>query len=246
MAVAAGKQERDSVAGLKLQLQNIQPVNKRTRIKICGLTRIEDVQAAVDAGADAIGFVFYAKSPRYVTPEAAGRLMAAIPPFVTTVGLFVNASPEDVVEVALSAPVSLLQFHGDETPGQCHAAAERANRPFIRALRVAPTMTPADLLEFEAEYRAASRLFSGILLDTLIEGYGGGGKVFDWSLVPKDLAHRAVLSGGLNAQNATDAVARLLPFAVDVSSGVESDKGIKDAAKIRAFIEAVRAADANG
>jgi phosphoribosylanthranilate isomerase len=246
MAVAAGKRQRNSVAGLKPQLQDHQTVNKRTRIKICGLTRAEDVQAAVDAGADAIGFVFYAKSPRYVTPEAAGRLIAAVPPFVTTTGLFVNATPENVAEVISHAPVSLLQFHGDETAEQCRAVAEGVNKPFIRALRVAPTMTPADLIEFESEYRAASRLFAGILLDTLVEGYGGGGKVFDWSLVPKDLAHRAVLSGGLNAQNATDAVARLRPFAVDVSSGVERDKGIKDAAKIRAFIEAVRAADASG
>jgi phosphoribosylanthranilate isomerase len=218
----------------------------RTRIKICGLTRSEDVQAAVEAGADAIGFVFYSKSPRHVAAATAGRLIATVPPFVTTVGLFVNATPDEVAAVIADAPVSLLQFHGDETPDECRAIAERVNRPFIRALRVGATMTSADLLEFETEYRAVSRLFAGILLDALVEGYGGGGKVFDWSLIPEELAHRAVLSGGLSAQNATDAVAQLRPYAVDVSSGVEQAKGIKDAARIRAFIDAVRAADAAG
>lgn len=218
----------------------------RTRIKICGLTRGDDVQAAIDAGIDAIGFVFYPKSPRYVSPKTVASLMDAVPAFVTTVGLFVNASPEEVAQVVAQAPVSLLQFHGDESATQCREVAERVNRPFIRALRVAPTMDAADLLKFEAEYRAAGRLFAGILLDTLVEGYGGSGKAFDWSLVPKDLAPRAVLSGGLSVQNVTDAVMRLRPYAVDVSSGVERDKGIKDAAKIRAFIEAVRTADAKG
>ncbi|HYD82186.1 MAG TPA: phosphoribosylanthranilate isomerase [Paucimonas sp.] len=224
-------------------------MNRRTRIKICGLTREEDVRAAVGAGADALGFVFYAKSPRYVVPEAAARLAALVPPFVSTVGLFVNASSDEIAATAAQAPLALLQFHGDETVEQCSAAAERVNKPFMRALRVRPGMTPADLLEYEAKYRAASRLFAGILLDTFVDGYGGGGKVFDWSLVPKDLAPRAVLSGGLSVQNATDAVARVRPYAVDVSSGVErsaSEKGIKDAAKIRAFVEAVRAADAIG
>jgi len=239
MAIASGTGHRHSLAAPTT-------VNHRTRIKICGLTRPEDVHASVAAGADALGFVFYPKSPRYVTPEAAAVLIAQVPPFVCTVGLFVNASPEEVRAVASVAPLSLLQFHGDETPEQCRAAAEAAGRPFIRALRVGAAMTPADLLEFEAGYRAAGRLFAGILLDTLVEGYGGSGKVFDWSLVPKDLAPRAVLSGGLSVQNATDAVARLRPFAVDVSSGVEQAKGIKDAALIRAFIGAVRAADNGG
>ena len=218
----------------------------RTRVKICGLTRPEDVAAAVEAGADALGFVFYPKSPRFVTAERAAELIAAVPPYVSVVGLFVNASPDEVEQVASVAPLSLLQFHGDETPEDCRAAAERVNRPFVRALRVGAAMTPADLLEFETSYRTAGRLFAGLLLDALVDGYGGGGKVFDWSLVPKDLAPRAVLSGGLSVQNATEAVARLRPFAVDVSSGVEREKGIKDAAKIRAFIDAVRAADTAG
>ncbi len=217
-------------------------MSQRTRIKICGLTRGDDIRTAIEAGADALGFVFYAKSPRYIAPEAAAALIALVPPFVTTVGLFVNATSQQVAEAVAQAPVSALQFHGDETVEQCRAAAESVNRPFMRALRVQPSMRAVDLIEYEATYRAASRLFAGLLLDAFVDGYGGGGKVFDWSLIPKDLAPRVVLSGGLNAQNATDAVVRVRPYAVDVSSGVELDKGIKDAAKIRAFIDAVRAA----
>ncbi|MGZ3238201.1 MAG: phosphoribosylanthranilate isomerase [Burkholderiaceae bacterium] len=219
-------------------------MSNRTRIKICGLTRKEDLHVAVDAGADAVGFVFYAQSPRYATPELAANLIAAVPPFVTTTGLFVNTSIKDIQTVIATAPVALLQFHGDETLEQCVAAATSVNRPFMRAIRVSSAMTSADLLKYDADYRAASPLFAGLLLDAFVDGYGGGGKVFDWSLIPKELAPRLVLSGGLNVQNATDAVVRIRPYAVDVSSGVEAAKGIKDAAKIRAFISAVRAADA--
>jgi len=219
-------------------------MNQRTRIKICGLTRLEDVQAAVTAGADAIGLVFYAKSPRYVAPETAARLIAAVPPFITTVGLFVNASAEEIADVVAQAPVALLQFHGDETAQQCAEAAMAVNRPFMRALRVESAMAGANLLKYEENYCAASRLFSGLLLDAFVDGYGGGGKVFDWSLIPEELAPRVVLSGGLSAQNAADSVVRVRPYAVDVSSGVELAKGIKDAALIRAFVGAVRQADA--
>ena len=215
-------------------------MRQRTRIKICGLTRSEDVQAAVAAGADAIGFVFYPDSPRYVAPEAAARLIAALPPFVTAVGLFVNAGAQQVAQVLAQAPVALLQFHGDETPAQCAAIARAVGRPFIRALRVRQDMQAADLLEYAQDYRDAA----GLLLDTFVDSYGGGGKVFDWSVIPKELAPRVVLSGGLCVQNATDAVLRVRPYAVDVSSGVELNKGIKDADKIRAFIGAVRRADA--
>ena len=215
----------------------------RTRIKICGLTRREDVLVAIESGADAIGFVFYAQSPRYVSPEIAASLVAMAPPFVTTVGLFVNSTAQQVCNAVAVAPVSLLQFHGDETPEQCVAAANSVNRPFMRAIRVKPDMTSADLLKYDAQYRTSSSLFAGLLLDAFVDGYGGGGKVFDWSLIPKELAPRLVLSGGLSVQNATDAVTRIRPYAVDVSSGVESAKGIKDAAKIRAFISAVRQAD---
>jgi phosphoribosylanthranilate isomerase len=214
----------------------------RTRIKICGLTREEDVAAVVAAGADALGFVFYPASPRYVAPERAAALADLAPPFVSTVGLFVNSDVETVRVTASKVGLSLLQFHGDETPEQCHQLAQAAQRPYIRAFRVKPDTTAADLLEYEKSCQA-SPWFRGLLLDTFVESFGGSGKVFDWSLIPKELAPRVVLSGGLSVQNATDAVSRVRPFAVDISSGVEAGKGIKDAAKVRAFIQAVQLAD---
>ncbi|TWI62219.1 phosphoribosylanthranilate isomerase [Pseudoduganella lurida] len=216
----------------------------RTRIKICGLTREEDVAAAVALGADAVGFVFYPKSPRYVTPQRAAELIATLPPFVTAVGLFVNASPDEVRAIVDVAPVALLQFHGDETAGQCAEAAAAAHRPYLRVFRVKGDSTGSELLEYEALCRASSPLCAGVLLDTHVDAYGGAGKVFDWSLIPRDLAPRAVLSGGLSVQNATGAVAQVRPWAVDVSSGVEAAKGIKDAGLIAQFIAAVRAGDA--
>lgn len=216
----------------------------RTRIKICGLTRPEDVATALESGADALGFVFYPPSPRHVTPAVAGKLITALPPFVTTVGLFVNASHDEIAAAIAQAPVSCLQFHGDETIEQCCEAAALANRPFLRAIRVKPDMRAEDLLEYDSRFRAASKLFSGLLLDAFVDGYGGGGKVFDWALIPKELAPRVVLSGGLSEQNVIEALVRVRPYAVDVSSGVEQSKGVKDAAKVRAFIDAVRAADA--
>lgn len=215
----------------------------RTRIKICGLTRPEDLAGAIAAGADAVGFVFYAKSPRYIQPAAAAQLVVQIPPFVTAVGLFVNAGVEEVQAVVAQTSIAMLQFHGDETVDECAAIAAAVNRPFMRAIRVKPDTTPADLLKYESDYRAASRLFTGLLLDTYVDSYGGSGKVFDWSLIPESIAPRVVLSGGLSVQNATDAVTRVRPYAVDISSGVERDKGIKDIAKIRAFIAAVQLAD---
>lgn len=219
-------------------------MTRRTRIKLCGMTRADDVQAAVAAGADALGFVFYPNSPRYVTPDLASRLLSCVPGFVTTVGLFVNASSEQVIETVARAPVSLLQFHGDETIEQCCETAKAVNRPFLRALRIKPDMQAADLVKYEQDCRAASGLFAGLLLDTWVDEFGGSGKVFDWSLIPEELAPRVVLSGGLSVQNATDAVRRVRPFAVDVSSGIELAKGIKDSAKMRAFVDAVRSADA--
>lgn len=217
---------------------------RRTRIKICGLTRVEDVQAAVAAGADAIGFVFYPKSPRYVTPEQATALIAAVPPFVTCTGLFVNATPDEVRTVVNVAPISLLQLHGDETIEESAAIAAACGRQFLRVFRVKPDTTPAELLEYESTCRAASPLFTSLLLDTYVDAYGGAGKGFDWSLIPKDLAPRAVLSGGLSVHNATGAVESVRPYAVDISSGVEAAKGIKDARKIADFVAAVRAGDA--
>ncbi len=209
-------------------------MQQRTRIKMCGLTRAEDVAAVVAAGADAIGFVFYPKS----------ELLAGVPPFVGGVGLFVNAGVDEVLAAVRAAPLAMLQFHGDETARHSAELAGAAQRPFMQVFRVKPDTTGADLIEYEQRYRAASTLFSGLLLDTHVDAFGGAGKVFDWSLIPKELAPRVVLSGGLSVQNATDAVLRVRPYAVDVSSGIEAAKGIKDAHRILAFVEAIRAADA--
>jgi phosphoribosylanthranilate isomerase len=203
-----------------------------TRIKICGLTRETDVDAAVAAGADALGFVFYAKSPRFVTPARAAELARGLPPFVTPVGLFVNASDTELAEALAAVPNMLVQFHGDETPADC----ARIQRPFLRAARMAPGF---DLLDFAHQFSQAQ----AILLDAHVEGYGGGGKVFDWSLIPRNVPRPVVLSGGLHAGNVTTGVRSLRPWAVDVSSGVESAKGIKDASLIQQFCAAVRAAD---
>ena len=205
----------------------------RTRIKICGLTREVDVEAAVQAGADALGFVLYDRSARFVDPARAAELARRLPPFVTPVLLFVNASPA-LVQAALAAvPQALLQFHGDESPAQCEALA----RPYLRAARMAPGV---DLLDCAARFASAQAL----LLDAHVEAYGGSGKVFDWSLIPPSVPLPVVLSGGLNAANVIDGVLRVRPWAVDVSSGVESAKGIKDAQAMRRFCDAVREADA--
>lgn len=204
----------------------------KTRIKICGLTRVEDVDAAVAAGADALGFVFYPPSPRYVTPQRAAELVARIPPFVDVVGLFVNEAPETVRAACDALPINVLQFHGDEDAAYCRQFA----RPYLRAARVRPGV---DLVEFARSFPESR----GLLLDAFVEGYGGGGHVFDWALIPAGLPGFLVLSGGLTAENVGDAVRRVRPAAVDVSSGVEMSKGIKDHAKIAAFVAAVRAAD---
>jgi phosphoribosylanthranilate isomerase len=221
----------------------------RTRIKICGLTREADVDAAVQAGADAIGFVLYAASPRCVSPERAGELARRLPPFVTPVLLFVNASPDAVARGVAAVPHALLQFHGDETPADCVAAG----RPFIRAARIppGPSGTGFDLLKYATDFAAAH----AILLDAHVEGYGGGGQSFDWNAFPwshplLNASSRLVLSGGLTPANVTDGIRLVRPWAVDVSSGVElvspegqGLKGIKDADRIHAFIAAVQAAD---
>ncbi|MGY4829742.1 phosphoribosylanthranilate isomerase [Sphaerotilaceae bacterium SBD11-9] len=205
----------------------------RTRIKICGLTREADVDAAVDAGADAIGFVLYPRSPRHVTVERAAALARRLPPFVTPVALFVNAEAAQIAAAAQAVPDVLLQFHGDETPADCRAAG----RPFMRAARMSPGF---DLLDFASQYPHAQ----GLLLDAHVEAYGGSGKVFDWSLIPPNVPRPVVLSGGLHAGNVAQGILQVRPSAVDVSSGVESAKGIKDAVAIRRFCEAVRDADA--
>lgn len=202
------------------------------RSKICGITRVEDALIAAEAGADAVGLVFYSKSPRAVTFRQAREIVSALPPFITTVGLFVNASRCEINEILDAVPLDVLQFHGDETPADC----EGYHRPWYKALRV----KPGDDIRLQAErYPGAS----AVLLDTFVAGVPGGtGEVFDWSLVPKDLAKPLILAGGLTCQNVRQAISEVSPFAVDVSGGVELSKGIKDADRVREFVRLVRGA----
>jgi len=200
------------------------------RSKICGITRIEDALVAVEAGADAIGLVFYAKSPRAVSIVQARAIIAALPAFVTTVGLFVNASRCELNETLDALSLDLLQFHGDELASEC----ESYQRPYIKALRVKPG---DDIARLAAPYAGAR----GILLDTYVPGVPGGtGAAFDWRLVPETLPQPVILAGGLTVENVCAAIEQVRPYAVDVSGGVELSKGIKDAAKVRAFLQAVR------
>lgn len=207
----------------------------RTAIKICGLTRKEDLLDAIDAGADAVGLVFYKPSPRYVNLAKARELARWVPPNVCLVGLFVNAPAEEVRTVLNAVPLDLLQFHGDEKI-EDEAYCRQFDRPYLKAARMAPGL---DLLEYASRYPSAQAL----LLDAFVDGYGGGGKTFDWSLIPKNLPLPIVLSGGLSPDNVTEAVRAVRPAGVDVSSGVELSKGIKDVAKITAFIAGVKEAD---
>jgi phosphoribosylanthranilate isomerase len=224
-------------------MSTAQPLAHRTRIKICGLTREQDVDAAVEAGADAVGFVLFAESKRAVSAQRAAELARRLPPFVTPVLLFVNESARVVQAACDLVPSAMLQFHGDESPQQCADAAGR--RPWMRAARIPlDEATPFDLLKFASDHPQATAL----LLDAHVEGYGGAGKAFHWSRLPPSVNCHAVLSGGLTPANVGDGIVQVRPrfrtLAVDVSSGVESDKGIKDAGKIHQFVAAVRAADA--
>ena len=206
-----------------------------TAIKICGITREQDALAAAHCGANAVGFVFYAKSPRAVTPARAAALMCVLPPFVTSVALFVDADVAAVKHTMAMARADLLQFHGDESPAYCR----QFGVPYLKALRVRPGV---DLLQYARDYHDAKAL----LLDAYVEGTPGGtGATFDWALIPKNLPLPVVLSGGLTPENVTVAIKAVRPWAVDVSSGVESARGIKDAAKIAAFVTGVRNARSN-
>lgn len=204
----------------------------RTRIKICGITREEDLRAAVDCGADALGFVFYEASPRFVPPQRAAELVRQLPPFVSAVGLFVDAAHAFVASTLETVQLDLLQFHGDEAAADCR----RYRRPYIKAARVRQGL---DLVEYAALFPDAR----GLLLDAFVEGYGGGGKGFDWSLIPPAMPLPLILAGGLDEHNVGQAIERVRPWAVDVSSGVEAAKGIKDAAKMARFVAGVRNAD---
>ena len=201
----------------------------RTRVKICGITRLEDAQAAIAAGADALGFVFYAKSPRAVTIEQAATIISQLPAFVTTVALFVDASADFVESVINETAIDLLQFHGDESPEFCSAFA----RPYIKALRMRPEMDLSLAIE---TYGSAQ----GVLLDSYTPGTPGGtGETFDWSRIPAHHASKIILAGGLDSANVAQAIAQVKPYAVDVSGGVEAAKGIKDVEKINRFLNEV-------
>ena len=206
----------------------------RPLIKICGLTREADVDAAVQAGADYIGFVHYPPSPRHVGLDRAAQLASRLPAAVTPVLLYVNPEAALVQAGLAAVPRALVQFHGDETPEQCHQSVQ--GHAYWRAARMRPGF---DLLKFAAQFQQAQ----AILLDAHVESYGGAGKSFDWSLIPADVPARLVLSGGLNPANVIDGIRRVRPWAVDVSSGVEVAKGIKDAGLMKDFCEAVREAD---
>lgn len=200
------------------------------RVKICGITRIEDALTAVNLGANAIGLVFWSQSARYVAPAKAREIIAALPPFISVVGVYVNPDAEWVKETSSIAGLNLLQFHGDESPDFC----QKFSLPYIKAVRVREGI---DLLQYATRYTAAR----GLLLDTYVKGEPGGtGNVFDWRLIPRNLPLPLILSGGLNAANVTEAIRQVHPWAVDVSSGVEAAKGIKDADKIVAFMQGVR------
>lgn len=200
------------------------------RVKVCGITRSEDAEAAVQCGADAIGFVFWSHSARYIDVDSAHRIVEVIPPFVCTVGVYVDPDAAWVEETARMAKLGLLQFHGDESPEFCN----QFSQPYIKAIRVKPD---TDLLQYAERYRTAK----GLLLDTYAANMPGGtGHVFDWQLIPQQLPLPLILSGGLNPDNVTDAIKQTKPWAVDVSSGVEASKGIKDKKKIIAFMQGVK------
>lgn len=202
----------------------------RTRVKICGITSEADGLAAVDSGCDAIGLVFYPPSPRNVSIETASRIVSTLPPFVAAVGLFVDAPEQDIHAVLAGVRLDILQFHGNESPAEC----ERYGLPYIKAARV---RAGTNLVQYVAEYAGARAL----LLDAYTEGMAGGtGQIFDWSLIPSGLTKPVILAGGLNAENVTAAIQQVKPYAVDVSGGVEKSKGIKDAAKIAAFMRGVQ------
>jgi phosphoribosylanthranilate isomerase len=219
-------------------------VPPRTRIKICGLSRESDVDAAAEAGADAVGFVMYAKSPRAVTIERAVQLARRLPAYMVPVLLFVNESPAEVRRCLDALPNALVQFHGDETPQQCFESTGGGKHPYVAVARIPLDDSPFDLLKFATEHAAAR----AILLDAHVDAFGGSGKAFDWSRLPTNVGAHLVLSGGLTPANVGDGIARVRPrcksLAVDVSSGVEASKGVKDPAKIHQFVAAVRAADA--
>lgn len=209
----------------------------RTRVKFCGFTRLEDIKIAVNLGVDAVGFVFYDKSPRYITPTEAAPLILSLPAFVSSVGLFVNATVPQITRMISQAPVSVIQLHGDESWNFALNVQKIMHRPVIKAVRV-NEQTDWDEINHYIEQLA------GVLLDTDTVGYGGSGHTFDWNVIPENVRNKVILSGGLHIENIQKAIAEVSPYAVDVSSGIEtSTKGVKDAAKMMAFIDEIKHAN---
>jgi phosphoribosylanthranilate isomerase len=223
----------DNVGNVANEIKDWAGSNVLTRVKICGITRAEDALAAAHSGADAIGLVFYQHSPRHVSIEQAAKLAEVLPPFVAVVGLFVNADSSFVREVLAGVPLDLIQFHGEEAPEYC----AQFGKPYLKAIRVKEGV---NLLQCASDFPGAK----GLLLDAHVEGVPGGtGKAFDWTLIPGNLSMPVILSGGLDAENVAAAIKQVQPYAVDVSSGVEAEKGIKDAAKIARFMQEVKRTD---
>jgi len=224
---------RDNVGHVANEIKDWAGSNVLTRVKICGITRAEDALAVARSGADAIGLVFYQHSPRHVSIEQAAIVAGVLPPFVAVVGLFVNADSSFVREVLAGVPLDLIQFHGEETPEYC----TQFGKPYLKAIRV---KAGVDLLQCASDFRGAR----GLLLDAHVEGVPGGtGKAFDWTLIPGVLSMPVILSGGLTVNNVAAAIKQVKPYAVDVSSGVEAEKGIKDVAKIARFMQEVKRTD---
>ena len=214
-------------------LFKVNPVVKRTRVKICGITRPEDAQAAINAGADALGLVFWQPSARAVTIEQAERICAKIPAFVSVVALTVNAEQAFINQIVSALPIDLLQFHGDESPEHCQSSG----RPYIKAIRMRPELN----LQLEIDRFPGAK---SILLDAYKKGTPGGtGESFDWELIPEQYRSRIILAGGLNPHNIRQAITAVRPYAVDVSGGVELAAGVKDINKINQFMYSVDQAD---
>ncbi|WP_339044873.1 phosphoribosylanthranilate isomerase [Candidatus Zinderia endosymbiont of Aphrophora alni] len=211
----------------------------KTKIKICGLTKLKDIKNISLFGINAMGFVFFKQSPRYINPIKASNLIKYVSPFTIKVGLFVNQNLENIKYVLKYVQLSLLQFHGDETPEECSKIAFLTKLPFIKAIRIKKNTTSIELLNYEKKFTNSSIFFKGLLLDTFNKNYGGSGKTFNWDIIPNEIKSKIILSGGININNISKAIKKIKPYAIDISSGVEKKKGIKDIKKIKLLIKKI-------